>query len=96
MTDKYSLTVNMLDAFEHSYTMLVAFYVAARLFLALYYCILIFTVPMVRLSIFRCYLLNRQFVEGCELWSIAYRGESVSGLMFCRYEVRWYCNSSCL
>lgn len=38
----------MLDAFHHSYMMLVAFYSASRLFMALYFVVLAFTVPMVR------------------------------------------------
>ncbi|KAH8657000.1 bacterial low temperature requirement A protein-domain-containing protein [Tricladium varicosporioides] len=42
------LTTNMLDAFEHTYTQLVAFYLAARLFMGAYYLILIFLIPMIR------------------------------------------------
>ncbi|KAH6670073.1 bacterial low temperature requirement A protein-domain-containing protein [Halenospora varia] len=42
------LTTNMLDAFEHTYTQLVAFYLAARLFMGAYYFILIFLIPMIR------------------------------------------------
>lgn len=38
----------MLDAFEHTYTQLVAFYLAARLFMGAYYFILIFLIPMIR------------------------------------------------
>ncbi|KAM3077358.1 hypothetical protein ACMFMG_006708 [Clarireedia jacksonii] len=42
------LTTNILDAFEHTYTMLVAFYLAARLFMGTYYLFLAWSVPMVR------------------------------------------------
>jgi len=38
----------MLDAFQGTYTMLVAFYLAARLFMASYLLILAGVVPMVR------------------------------------------------
>jgi len=43
-----SLTTNMLDAFQDTYTMLIAFYLAARLFMASYLLILAGVVPMVR------------------------------------------------
>ncbi|KAF7939506.1 hypothetical protein EAE99_001311 [Botrytis elliptica] len=42
------LTTNMLEAFEKSYTMLVAFYLTARLFMGSYYLFLAWLIPMVR------------------------------------------------
>lgn len=38
----------MLDALHETYTMLVAFFLAARLFMGIYYLVLSYTVPMVR------------------------------------------------
>lgn len=43
-----SLTTNNLDAFGHTYSQLVAFYLAARLFMGSYCFIISFLVPMVR------------------------------------------------
>ncbi|RDL38443.1 Uncharacterized protein BP5553_02783 [Venustampulla echinocandica] len=42
------LTTNMLDAFHDTYTQLVAFYLAARLFMSAYFIMLTCLVPMVR------------------------------------------------
>ena len=42
------LTTNMLQAFEETYSQLVAFYLAARFFISSYYGIISFVVPMVR------------------------------------------------
>jgi low temperature requirement protein LtrA len=42
------LTTNMLDALGETYSMLVAFYLAARLFMAAYYFCLAWVIPMVR------------------------------------------------
>ncbi|TVY12845.1 hypothetical protein LARI1_G008847, partial [Lachnellula arida] len=42
------LTTNMLDFFNHTYSPLVSFYLAARLFMATYYFFLSFIIPMVR------------------------------------------------
>lgn len=42
----------MLDAFESSYSQLVAFFVAARLFMGSYYLTLAYVIPMVRGSMF--------------------------------------------
>ncbi|KAF4629577.1 hypothetical protein G7Y89_g8568 [Cudoniella acicularis] len=42
------LTTNMLNAFEDTYMQLVAFYLAARMFMGAYYFMLIFLIPMVR------------------------------------------------
>ncbi|TVY33559.1 hypothetical protein LOCC1_G007531, partial [Lachnellula occidentalis] len=42
------LTTNMLDFFNHTYSQLVSFYLAARLFMASYYLFLSFVIPMVR------------------------------------------------
>jgi low temperature requirement protein LtrA len=42
------LTTNMLQAFEQTYTQLVAFYLAARLFNAFYYVWIAYIIPMVR------------------------------------------------
>ncbi|KUJ08616.1 uncharacterized protein LY89DRAFT_691040 [Mollisia scopiformis] len=42
------LTTNMLDAFNTTYSMLIAFYLAARLFMASYLIILAITIPMIR------------------------------------------------
>jgi hypothetical protein len=44
----FRFTTNMLDAFVSTYSMLVAFYLAARLFMGAYYLILSIVVPMVR------------------------------------------------
>ena len=43
-----SLTTNMLDAFHSTYSQLVAFFLAARLFMGSYYLILSYIIPMVR------------------------------------------------
>ncbi|TVY32284.1 hypothetical protein LSUB1_G007218 [Lachnellula subtilissima] len=42
------LTTNMLDFFDHTYSQLISFYLAARLFMASYYFFLSFIIPMVR------------------------------------------------
>jgi low temperature requirement protein LtrA len=42
------LTTNMLDAFNDTYSMLVAFYLAARLFMGGYYAIIARVLPMIR------------------------------------------------
>jgi low temperature requirement protein LtrA len=42
------LTTNMLQAFHDTYSQLVAFYLAARLLVAFYYCVLAGLIPMVR------------------------------------------------
>ncbi|CCD46354.1 hypothetical protein BofuT4P330000033001 [Botrytis cinerea T4] len=42
------LTTNILEAFEDSYTMLVAFYLTARLFMGSYFLFLAWCIPMVR------------------------------------------------
>jgi low temperature requirement protein LtrA len=42
------LTTNMLDALGETYSMLVAFYLAARLFMGAYYFLLAWVIPMVR------------------------------------------------
>lgn len=42
------LTTNMLQAFEETYSQLVAFYLAARFFIGSYYALISYTVPMVR------------------------------------------------
>lgn len=44
----HRLTTNMLDAFGDTYSMLIAFYLAARLFMGAYYCCLACVTPMVR------------------------------------------------
>jgi low temperature requirement protein LtrA len=49
LTDHYHrLTTNMLDALGDTYSMLIAFYLAARLFMASYYFCLAWVIPMVR------------------------------------------------
>ncbi|KAB8303193.1 hypothetical protein EYC80_004640 [Monilinia laxa] len=42
------LTTNMLEAFENTYTMLIAFYLTARLFIGSYFLFLAWCIPMVR------------------------------------------------
>ncbi|KAG9234335.1 bacterial low temperature requirement A protein-domain-containing protein [Amylocarpus encephaloides] len=42
------LTTQMLESFKETWTMLVSFYLAARLFMGLYYVSLIFFIPMIR------------------------------------------------
>ncbi|KAI9647287.1 hypothetical protein NHQ30_003670 [Ciborinia camelliae] len=42
------LTTNMLDSFKDTYTMLVAFYLTARLFMGSYYLFLAWCIPMIR------------------------------------------------
>ncbi|KAA8574237.1 hypothetical protein EYC84_005739 [Monilinia fructicola] len=42
------LTTNMLEAFENTYTMLIAFYLTARLFMGSYFLFLAWCIPMVR------------------------------------------------
>jgi low temperature requirement protein LtrA len=42
------LTTNMLQAFEETYSQLVAFYLAARFFIGSYYALISYVVPMVR------------------------------------------------
>ncbi len=42
------LTTNMLQAFDETYSQLVAFYLAARLFIGSYYALISYVVPMVR------------------------------------------------
>jgi low temperature requirement protein LtrA len=44
----HRLTTNMLDAFDDTYSMLIAFYLAARLFMGAYYFCLAWVIPMVR------------------------------------------------
>jgi low temperature requirement protein LtrA len=44
----YSLTTNMLDALGDTYSMLISFYLAARLFMGGYYFTLAWVIPMVR------------------------------------------------
>jgi len=48
LTCLLGFTTNMASAFEHTYTPLVAFYLAARLFLAVSLCWYAYTIPMVR------------------------------------------------
>ncbi|KAJ8071428.1 hypothetical protein OCU04_001749 [Sclerotinia nivalis] len=48
MTCLLGLTTNMLEAFENTYTMLIAFYLTARLFMGSYYLFLAWAIPMVR------------------------------------------------
>jgi Bacterial low temperature requirement A protein (LtrA) len=48
LTFFHRLTTNMIQAFEETYSQLVAFYLTARLFIAVYYAIMAFVIPMVR------------------------------------------------